>query len=325
MSKPAPVVYLLHGDDEFAMTRFIRSMQGKLGDATTAEMNTTHLEGNAFSIDALRNAAGASPFLATRRLVIVDDPTKKLKAKAEQEKFTTYLEKAPQSTALVLKESKELTQKNWLMKWAVGAGERAFIRVFSMPKGKQMENWIRKYAGEKGGEFSPSAASLLAEYVMESPRTAAQEIEKCLAYVNYARPVEEDDVDELAAFVGGGGDFFAWIDAIAARNGRRAMDMLQRLLDEQDALPLFFSLVGHFRVLLQTREVVENGGQDGTVAKELKIHPFRAKKMTAQAKTLSMGTLEAIYRRLLEYDTEIKTGQVDATLALETLMVALTG
>lgn len=324
MSESAPVVYLLHGDDEFAKARFIKNMQEKLGDASMAEMNTTRLEGNGVTIDALRGSAMAVPFLAARRLVIVEGVTGKFKAKAGQEKLIELMDKLPETTAMVILEPKELTDKNWLRKWAVGAGGRAFVRMLGIPKGKQMADWIRKYAKEKEGEISHPAASLLAEYVGTDSRMAALEVEKCLAYVNYARPVDEADVDEVAAFVSGGGDFFAWIDAIAAGNGRRAMDMLKRLLDEQDGLPLFFSLVSHFRILIQTREVVENGGQDGAVAKALGIHPFRAKKMTAQAKTLSMGVLEGVYKRLLQYDTEIKTGQVGAELALETLMVALT-
>ena len=101
--------------------------------------------------------------------------------------------------------------------------------------------------------------------------------------------------------------------------------MLKRLLEEQDALPLFFSLVGHFRLLVQVREVYEDGGGGGTAAKVLGIHPFRAKKLYAQAKTLSMAALEHIYRRLSEYDHQIKTGQITGELALELLVAGLTG
>ncbi len=132
-----------------------------------------------------------------------------------------------------------------------------------------MADWIRKYAAEQGGEISFQAAALLAESVQDSPRMAALEVDKLLAYVNYQRPVDVDDVEAAAAFGGGPVDYFAFLDAIAARNSRKAMAMLEKLLDERDHLGLFFSLVGHFRLVLQTREIYENGGQDQAVAKQL--------------------------------------------------------
>jgi DNA polymerase-3 subunit delta len=101
------------------------------------------------------------------------------------------------------------------------------------------------------------------------------------------------------------------------------MDMLEKLLDERDHLGLFFSLVGHFRLVLQAREIYENGGQDQAVAKQLKIHPYRAKKMLAQARTLPLKTLEAIYLQLQALDQQIKTGQIKPDLALETLVMEL--
>ena len=87
---------------------------------------------------------------------------------------------------------------------------------------------------------------------------------------------------------------------------------------------LFFSVVGHFRLLLQTKEIIDNGGIDGTVAKILSIHPFRAKKLTLQAKSLSRGFLDTTYMNLQQFDLDIKTGIVQPDLALEMLFTSLT-
>ncbi|MEJ2486605.1 MAG: DNA polymerase III subunit delta [Anaerolineales bacterium] len=325
MSEAVPVVYLLHGEDDFAIADFIRSMIDKMGDPSMAEMNTTRFSDGNFSLESLQAAASAVPFLSARRLVIVENVSRRLSHKAEQERFTTLLEQLPETTALVLAESKTLSNKHWLMKWAQSAGSRAYVRLFGTPKGSQMASWIRKYAADHGGEISPQAAAFLAESVQESPRMAALEVEKLLAYVNYSRPVELDDVEMAAAFVGGQGDYFTLLDSIAARNGSKAMEMLQKLFEEQDALPLFFGLVNHFRLVLQAREIYENGGREETVAKTLAIHPYRAKKITMQARSLSMNAWEQIYLRLQQLDTEIKTGQISGELALETLVLELAG
>ena len=325
MSESVPVVYLLHGDDDFGVADFIRSMAEKMGDPSMAEMNTTRFDQGSFSFDSLQAAASAMPFLAARRLVIAEDISRRLTKKAEREKFTALLDSLPATTALVLVERKALDKKDWLLNWANQAGGRAYQRNFSVPKGPRMVDWIRKYAAEQGGEISHQAAALLAESVQDVPRMAVMEVDKLLAYVNYARPVDVDDVEMAAAFVGGQGDYFTFMDALGARNGRKAMDMLQKLLEEQEALPLFFSLVGHFRLVLQAREIYENGGQDDAVAKRLGIHPYRAKKILMQARTLPLADLEQMYLRLQQMDLEIKTGRIDGELALETLVLELTG
>ncbi len=326
MSEAVPVVYLLHGDDDFGMAEFIHSMIEKMGDRSMAEMNTTRFDQGSFSLESLQAAVSAMPFLAARRLVIVEDVSRRLTLKAEKEKFTALLETLPPTTALVLMESRSLeNKKDWLLKWINQAGDHAYQRNFSVPKGSRMIDWIRKYAAEQGGEISHQAAALLAESVQDVPRMAVMEVDKLLAYVNYARPVDVDDVEMAAAFVGGQGDYFTFMDAIAARNGRKAMDMLQKLLEEQDAIPLFFSLVGHFRLVLQAREIYENGGQEDALAKQLGIHPFRAKKIMLQARTLSQADLEQMYLRMQQIDLEIKTGKIDGELALETLVLELTG
>ena len=300
-------------------------MLEKMGDPSMAEMNTTRFDDGGFSLEDLRAAASAVPFLSSRRLVIVEDISRRLTQKSEQEKFTALLDGLPETTALVLSERQTLKDHHWLVKWANQAGGRAYLRSYPLPKGAKLTDWIRSYAAGQGGEISYQAAALLAESVQEVPRMAAMEVDKLLAYVNYARPVEVDDVEMAAAFASGQGDYFTFMDAIAARNGRKAMDMLQKLLDEQDAVPLFFSLVSHFRLVLQAREIYEHGGKDETVAKRLHIHPYRAKKTTMQARSLSLAALEQMYLRLQQLDLEIKTGRIDGELALETLVLELTG
>ena len=322
MAQAVPVVYLLHGEDDFGIAEFIRAMLAKMGDSSMAELNTTRLDAGA-DLEAVRAAASAVPFLAPRRVVIVENTAARYKSGEDQEKFIALLESLPQSTALVLVETKSLSDKNWLLKWAARSADRAYIRSYAVPQGAQMADWIRKYAAELGGEISFQAASLLAESAQDVPRMAALEVDKLLAYVNYQRPVDVDDVEAAAAFTSGQGDYFAFLDAIAAHNGRRAMDMLEKLLDERDAIGLFFSLVGHFRLVLQAREIYENGGQADTVAQVLKIHPFRARKMVEQARTLPLPALESMYVRLQQLDFEIKTGQVQPQLALETMVAEL--
>jgi len=71
--------------------------------------------------------------------------------------------------------------------------------------------------------------------------------------------------------------------------------------------------------------VIDEGGALPAVTEALGLHPYVAEKAFKQARAFSMQTLEAIYRRLLAMDESAKTGGMPLDLALDMLIVELTG
>ena len=329
-----PVVYLLHGEDEFSIAQEIRKIENKLGDPASAIMNTTRLDGRSLSFEELENACRALPFMGSRRLVIVYNPLNRIDNNPElQEKFINLLNQLPESTGLLLVEYRSLAgdrskqgkskSQHWLVQWAAGAGERAYVRNYPAPKGRDMQGWIREQAKQAGGSFSGQAAAELAELVGDDTRLAYQEIVKLLTYADYNRPVEAEDVDALTALPGQA-NIFKMVDALGMQDGRLAISMLHRLLDDQDVQSIFLMVVRQFRLLLLAREVLDNNGMEADVAKLLRVHPFVADKISLQARRFSLATLEAVYRRLLEIDAAIKTGQTEGDVALDTFVAGFT-
>ena len=58
-----------------------------------------------------------------------------------------------------------------------------------------------------GGQITPQAAVSLANQIGDDTRLASQEITKLLTYVNFARPVDVDDVEHLTPLTAKIGDF----------------------------------------------------------------------------------------------------------------------
>ncbi len=139
------------------------------------------------------------------------------------------------------------------------------------------------------------------------------------------RAITAQDVELLVPYAGTA-NVFAMVDAIGRRDGRTALRLLHKLLDE-NAAPLYLlsMIVRQFRILIQVKELSAQGLASSTIAKRAGLHPFVAEKAGRQAMNFSMGQLEVIYVRLLETDLAIKTGQVDDVLALDTLVAALCG
>jgi len=276
------------------------------------------------------SVASVMPFLAKRRLVVVFKPTSRLKVPDERKKFLEQLDQIPPTTALVLVEDRILTKAkdkekrkfHWLEKWALEAGERVYIQACILPKGQKMVTWILDRAQKEGGSLTRQAANLLNELVGEDPRLTDMEIKKLLAYVNYQRPVELEDVELLTADVRQG-DVFQFVDMLGSRNGSGAMGMLKRLLERHAPILLYGLVIRQFRLLLLTREVLDHGGKKGDIIRDVKVLPFVANKLISQAKYFSLEALEAIYCRLLDIDESIKIGELSWELALENLVVAL--
>lgn len=326
MTNTSPSVYILHGDDEYAIRSFLdQKLKARMGETSDAAMDITTLDGRSKSLEAIQAETHTMPFLAKRRMVVLYHPLSLAKGKTKQEKLIELLESIPPSTALVLIEDTALDIKHWLIKWAREHTDQAWSQLFSLPTGGAMTRWIMDQAQAMGGEVSNPAAQLLASYTDEDPRLVKSEINKLLTYVDYSRAVSEDDVSNLVADVRQG-DVFEMVDAIGYGDGEKAMKMLRRLLEDGEALSLFGMIVRQFRLLIQVRELLdENPGlSTEDIAAEIGVHPYPIKKITPQAKHFNLPQLKRIYHQLSDLDQAIKTGRLEGKLALDLLIASLT-
>jgi DNA polymerase-3 subunit delta len=346
-----PRFYLLHGPDEFGSAEYLAGLKANLGDPAMAELNTATFDGRSASLSEVRAIAEAMPFLAARRLVIVegwltrllgrveaaeeaaaeensaaeapgDEARRGGSARDQMAALADYLPSLPDTTALILVEKREIPARNVVVRAAAGA-DWAFVKLFELPRGEALVRWIRARAKAEGGELTLEAAQALAE-VEDDPRALGNEIIKLLTYANYARPVALEDVQTLTP---AGSDAIIWdmVDAIGQRRGTVAQRELHKLLLTAEPLYILGMIVRQYRLLLQACEMVGERASEAEIASALKMKSgYAAGKIIAQARKFKLADLERIYRRLLDYDVEIKTGRIEAAAALDTLVGALT-
>jgi len=321
-----PNIYFLFGNDEFAITRKLKEFGSDFTDPTSADLNTAHLEARSMSENDLNNAVNAMPFLAKRRLVLLENPSTKYNNPSTRKKFLAFIEKTPETTRLVLYESVEPkeAERHWLIKWAEKNSKLIQTRPFMLPRLKDMTGWIINETKNQGGQMEPRAAEMLKDMVGVDTRQAGMEIAKLLAYVNWTRPVTIQDV-EAVCIVTSQQSVFDFVDALANGNGKAAQHLLHRLLESEDEFSLWGMVIRQFRLLIQAREILDGRGNQNDVARALGVHPFVAEKAAQQAARFSIESLENIYRRLLKIDEGVKTSQVTLDLALDTLVVELAG
>jgi DNA polymerase-3 subunit delta len=328
-----PSIYIFDGDDEFAINESIAKIHDRLGDATIAGMNTTRLDGRSYTLPQLADAVATVPFLAPKRLVILTFPTARLLDRQHKESLIDFLNTEKPTAKLILVSYDFLTierdrrenRLHWLEKWALSPeqSKRVYLRHHAQPSGALMVRWIQDHAKSLGGQFTPQAAVSLASLVGNDTGNAAQEVAKLLTYVNFARAVDADDVEHLTPLTARVGDFDL-VNALRDRDGRKAGGLLQRSLEEDDPLRIFQGIVYQIRTLIIAREIVDDHGTVDDFPKSLKIGYFPAKLAMESVHRYPGKFLDDIYHRLLELDEDIKTGRMDADLALELLVIKLT-
>lgn len=332
--------YLLHGDDEFAIAEVVAAMRARqLAEDPLADMNATELSGRRLTLNELRTAADALPFMSERRLVVVDGLVGRCNPrggdrgegrKALAEGLKDYLPAIPPSTRLVLVEGR-LEKDNPVLRWATAwlaaqptPDDAAVVRAFDPPAVNALPRWIQARAKAVGGTIGPDAAAALAEALTRDGqinlRMAAGEVEKLLTYAD-GRTVTADDVGLLVTSIRLD-SVFRLIDALGERDRRKAVAHLRELQAEGEApLRLLALIVRQFRQLHHALALLDAGTAPGELPRRIGVPPFVAKKLGGQARRFGRPVLEQVLARLLAIDEGIKTGAADGPLALELFVV----
>ncbi|MBE9472980.1 MAG: DNA polymerase III subunit delta [Chloroflexi bacterium] len=335
MPKPAPTFYIFHGADEFTRAETLADFKRRLGPPDTVDLNTTILDGGTLTLAKLRHACDAIPFLAEKRLVIVEGLLTRLAPRKDRELSTSqrelltaladYLPRLPETTRLVFIEDKPLPARHSMLRLA-RQEERGYVKRFDPPDAKVLPRWIEKRVRKYGGEIEPQAAQQLAAVVGTDLRLLDQEIIKLVTYTQSptgGQAITIADIETVVPYAQAA-VVFDLVDALGRRDGRTAAQTLHRLLDAgEHPLMLLAMIVRQFRLLIQVKELKAERATPHDIAKTLRLHPFPARKLHTQATHFTTAQLEAVYRHLLDTDVAIKTGKIDPEVALDLLVAGL--
>ena len=321
---PAVNIRILHGDDSSAIDEALAKIIREQKDTGLADFNLTALYGKGLSANDFSNAVLAAPFMTESRVVILYDPLAMAGGRDGNQRFLKLLEEIPPTTILypVIKDTIErkdwekLSKTSFLRKWVEKNPDKAVLTTYQLPALSAMPGWIMKKAAAMGGQFEGSGASALAAAIGNDTQTAVHEIEKLLLYVDRSRPVDAGDVGELVSGVTSV-SVFDMVDALVVGNSKTALSKLHQLEETEEIPSLFAMIVRQFRLLVQTRALLDQRGNSSTVQKELGQIPFVADKLCRQASAFTSEKLKQIYGQMLDFDYGFKTSQSDPEAALD--------
>lgn len=307
------MLYILSGEDDFSLKEAIAEIRKPIG-----ELNTTYFNGNSTSREDFEAACATLPFLSEKRLVIAEDLLERLSTtpKDKLKGWLDVIRHLPQTTELVLAERGQVSPRE-----IIPEDITAQTRVFHPLRVRDLKRWVSKRVSDNGGDISPQALDLLVWLGGADLWVMSGEIEKLLLFT-CGRRIEEEDVKMLVS-ESQQITIFELVDA--ALKGNSAQHALLQLF-RSGASPsyILFMLARQVRLLLRMKALEASGTEESEIRRRLSIaSDFAWRKTKELSSRYSLGQLKELYRKLLETDRSIKTGQCDGELALHLLVAEL--
>ncbi len=329
------MLYILLGQDDFSRRQALEEIKRDMGDQVLLATNTATLDGRQLTLDQLRTVCETVPFLAERRLVIVNGllerfepgskPRRQRKAapvfnqQNEYKSLASCIAKLPDSTNLVLMDGR-IRSSNPLLR---ELSARAQVKSFPLLKNTRLRQWIQRRVKEEGGSLSPEAVNLLTRLIGSNLWIMASETNKLVLFAA-GRCIEEEDVKGLVSYVQEA-NVFAMVDAILEFRAGVAEQLLQRLL-ESGAAPAYLLVMLSRQVqrIVRAKELRNQRQSEAEIQDRLGLtSEFVLRKVLEQAGRYPMGQIIDVYHKLLETDLSIKTGKYGGELALNLLIADL--
>ncbi len=301
--------FLLFGEDTYKSRQKLSAMRERFSSfRDSTGLNASLISAKGADMDEVASTFFASPFLAERKLLILDGF---LRSPADaQERLREMLGRKPESTNVIFYEDAgaEALAKSPL--FAI-MKEQKFTEECAKMGGAQLERSVVDECAVRGVTISASVARTLVGIVGEDSWQIHEEIEKICAY---AKAQGADAVTDkmLETLVPGTREesLFALIDACTEGRCGDAAAMLERLLDSGTSeLQIVSMLEKQYRTMIAVADLVARGERDkNVIAKRVGIHPFPAGKAMISVRRHSPAALRARYDELLEIERKVKTG-----------------
>lgn len=313
-------VYLITGKEQVFIKEIQKSFK-EIMSAEEREMNFSNFDLEEVSIADLINEAISAPFFGERRLVFAQHPYfltgERTKNVIEQnvDLLIKYIQDPTPSTILVIFASydkldarKKITKQLKKLATVVDAGQM---------EGPVLNRTIKADLNKAGYEIEPAALELLINKTKGNYSLITNQLDKLKLYSLQTKKIDQTAVNELVP-QSLEDNVFDLTTQILNKNIYKAEELYnQFLLQKIDPILLVAIIISQLRLLIQIQILSEKGLSEGTIAKNLRLNPYRVKYSYRQAKSLNRKRLQVMYSDCVNLDYQIKSGQGDKELLFD--------
>ncbi len=318
-------LYLLYGSERYLIRQYKELLLSKLvTDGDT--MNFSSYQGTAADIPTILNDVRTMPFLAERRVVLVEDSGFFTKSVDE---LTDGLDDIPDTSVLIFVEpdiekssgmTKAVDKRGRLFK-LFDKAESAF--AFDSPDAATLVSWITGRLSETGKKIEKAVPQRLLASAGMDMQTLSSEMDKLISYTLERDAIRVEDVEAISVSVIED-KVFDMVEAIATKDKNTSLQLYSDLLSlREPVMKILYLISRQYQILAQVAEMHQDGTPRESMAKLGGFPPFFLKKYESQASAYTFKQLLSACDACLTADYSIKTGQLSDRNALERLILDL--
>jgi len=188
---------------------------------------------------------------------------------------------------------------------------------------KELKVWAREQFEVLGQKINLDALDLVVSYVGNNLWQLSNEIKK-LSDFKRGLTIKKEDVEVLVRPNNIQVDIFKTIDALAQKNKKQALLLLQKHLDSGEVPLYLLSMIAwQFKNLLVVKELAQKGMMYNSIVKKSGLHPFVVQKNYFMCNQFTLEELKGIYQKIFTIDLGIKTGSIEEETALHLLVAQI--
>ncbi|MBW4418791.1 MAG: DNA polymerase III subunit delta [Myxacorys californica WJT36-NPBG1] len=318
-------IYLYWGDDRYALSKAVKTLQQKTLDPAWESFNFDKISSEpSDAVMQALNQAMTPPFGTGNRLVWLVDTTLTQRCSEELlRELERTLPSIPETTTLLLtsagKPDGRLKSTKLLQK-------HAQIQEFSpIPPWKTdlLARQVQQVAQEIGVKLTTSAVEYLVEAVGNNTQQLHSELEKLRVFTGESS--QALNADAIAPLITATAqNSLKLVAAIRQGKTAQALELVADLVRQNEpALKIVSTLVGQFRLRLWIKLMQESGEDESAIAKAAELNnPRQLYFLQKELSGISLGQLQRSLPILLDLEFSLKRS-ADETLILQTKVIEL--
>ncbi len=281
-------------------------------------MNFSAYEGKDINPKELIDLSETLPFFKEKRMILVENSGF---FKNSCDDLAEYMSQVPETTCFVFVEE-EVDKCSKLFKAASKAGSAV---EFETPKEDMLVRWILGRIQREGKKITQSVMQLFLSKTGSDMENIDKELEKLLCYTLDKTEITAADVEAICTGQTEN-KIFEMIDAISAKNQKKALDLYYDLLALKEApMRILFLIARQFQNLLLIKSMSAKGYPAVSIAKTAGMPSFAVQKNLRQAGAFKIDQLKEAIEDCGQAEEDVKTGRMADQLAVELLIVKYSG
>jgi len=306
----------LYGENTFGSTQKLKEIIDRYKQIHQSGLNFLRLVD--FDFDYFKDAVETMPMFTEKKLIILENI---FRQKAD-DKILEFLKNKKigedQDIVIVFSEEDKVDERKSLFKFLI---EKPNIsQNFKALTEAKLLNWAKIEINKRGGEIEDTALINLIHGTGNDIWSLNKEIDKLISY-KLGKKINGDDV---SLFISDKvqNNIFKTIEALGTKNKKLALNLIEKhLFQGENEIYLLTMIVYQFRNLIRVIDLLSAKNLPKDIIKKTGIHPFAFQKIVQQVKNFNRVRSEQIYRNILDTEIAIKTGKMEARLALESLIM----